>query len=219
MYFTRSAANRLHVYTGGGLHFSSAKNLYCAEALESRVLLSAGVPDTGFDTDGFRTLPIGIAENVHMVGGGKVLVVGGENTGIWLYRYNASGTPDTTFDGDGKAVYASLNMGFASMLQSDGKIVVAAYQAVGNDSFSYLVRFNSNGSIDNTFGTNGVAATGLSEGNVKQLAQLSDGKILALGYYQPTRFDKGDLAMVRYTASGVFLHGVFARSACSWFTG
>src|SRR5436305_1476932 len=76
MYCKWPGATRLHVNRGGGFDVSSTREIYCAEALEQRVLLSAGVPDAGFDGDGFRTLPIGIAENVHMVGGGKVLVVG-----------------------------------------------------------------------------------------------------------------------------------------------
>ena len=78
-----------------------------------------------------------------------------------LGRLNPDGTPDPTFDGDGRAVYAPPPgayhpaLVFADIaLQSDGKIVALSTTAL---EYNAVVRVNANGSLDNSFGEGGIA--------------------------------------------------------------
>lgn len=81
------------------------------------------------------------------------------------------------------------NYGEAIVLQNDGKIVMAGY--VKNNSLLTeigLVRYNSNGTYDSTFGTSGLATAQLSDSlsvpcsvQVYGLTLQSDGKIVVCG--------------------------------------
>jgi uncharacterized delta-60 repeat protein len=105
---------------------------------------------------------------------------------------------DATFGIDGKVKtdFGSVaDNGNALALQADGRIVVAGqtYNNFNND-FA-LVRYNNNGSLDTTFGTNGRLTTDF--GNIDNggngVAIQLDGKILVAGYV------RGDFAVARYT--------------------
>jgi uncharacterized delta-60 repeat protein len=97
------------------------------------------------------------------------------------------------------AFFNDLN---AIVIQPDGKIVGAGYS--GNYQFEdfAVVRYNPNGSLDNTFGTGGKVTTSLVPGEDRAKAVLlqSDGKIILAGYA-----DNGgdiDFAIVRYMPNG-----------------
>ena len=84
-------------------------------------------------------------------------------TDVALVRYNADGTLDTSFDGDGKRTYAiggGADQAFGLLLESTGKYVVAAAAlspVTGADLT--LARFNPDGSFDASFDTDGIAAS------------------------------------------------------------
>ena len=110
---------------------------------------------------------------------GKILVGGGFTTynnvaGSNLVRYNANGTLDTTF----KPSPNNYVMGLA--LQSDGKILVAgvfdAIAGVSGTSHKYLVRLNTDGSLDTAFDPG-------PSGQVSCVIVQPDGKILIAGFY------------------------------------
>jgi uncharacterized delta-60 repeat protein len=96
-------------------------------------------------------------------------------------RYNTDGSLDTTFDGDGKAQFempAIIEMyGFA--LQPDGKILVGGRSFLNGSFTGLIARFNPNGSLDTSFGTNGSTTASMS--GVFSIALQSDGKIVAAG--------------------------------------
>lgn len=109
-----------------------------------------------------------------------------------------SATLDTTF-GDGGRVFADMpGGGRALALQSDGKIL-----ALGR---SRLMRFNTNGTVDTTFGTAGtvaIAFNGVSGEEARDLAVQSDGRIVVAGYTRatPTVLNY-DFAVARYNSNG-----------------
>ncbi|MCQ3939120.1 MAG: hypothetical protein DPW18_19055 [Chloroflexi bacterium] len=75
-----------------------------------------------------------------------------------LARINANGTLDTAFGGDG---IVTTDLGFRErtsdiVLQPDGKIVLVGKMYSPDFADILLVRYNSNGSLDDTFGENGV---------------------------------------------------------------
>lgn len=127
----------------------------------------------------------GIAKLV-LLPGGKILAVGESQGRIALVRYNANGSLDTTFDGDGKLVL-DLPGGreeiASAVVQPDGKIVVAGLQRPSGAEPSFLlVRLQANGSLDTTFDGDGVA-TGTLLSVVQDLVRQSDdGKLVAVGY-------------------------------------
>ncbi|MHC4954160.1 MAG: NHL repeat-containing protein, partial [Planctomycetota bacterium] len=69
----------------------------------------------------------------------------------------AAGSLDTSFDGDGIATTAAMN-GYvrAVATQSDGKVLVGGNDAEGAGAGWKLRRYGTGGSIDTSFGTNGV---------------------------------------------------------------
>ena len=74
-------------------------------------------------------------------------------------------------------------MAFSVAIQSDGKIVAAGYSNNGsNDDFA-LVRYNTDGSLDTNFDSDGKVTTAIGSGNdyACSVAIQSDGKIVAAG--------------------------------------
>jgi len=65
---------------------------------------------------------------------------------------------DSSFDSDGKVTTnfgPSTDYGYGLALQNDGKIVVAGFSWNGSNNDFALVRYNSDGSLDTTFDTDG----------------------------------------------------------------
>ncbi|MFJ8017477.1 calcium-binding protein [Streptomyces sp. NPDC096339] len=128
---------------------------------------------------------------------GKI-VAGGESIGVWsLVRYNANGTLDSGFDGDGRVI-TPIEGGCCDgvrglALQSDGRIVAAGYSTAG---FT-LTRYNTNGSLDTGFDGDGRVLTGFGSG-AAGVAVQPDGKIVTAG-------SAGNaFGAARFTANGAF---------------
>ncbi len=125
---------------------------------------------------------------------------------IAVARVNADGSPDSTFGGDGKVVTATGNIDNtinAVALQEDGKIIVAGFRgtSTGNNNFT-LARYNTNGSLDSIFGTDGILVINFGTGNnqANALAVQPDGKIIVAGN---TLIAGGDnFAIARLTTEG-----------------
>lgn len=72
-------------------------------------------------------------------------------------------------------------------LQTDGKILVAGSSYLGptqtgpGDYHSFVVRYNTNGSLDNTFGNNGIFKLTYSDSHVAKMILPSDGSVLLAG--------------------------------------
>jgi uncharacterized delta-60 repeat protein len=106
---------------------------------------------------------------------GKIIAAGIAHPSgdVLLARYDANGSLDASFDGDGKvtttlpccAIWPRL------AIQSDGKILVAAG--------SQLIRYNADGSLDSGFGTDGRVSTTTNRSDA--VAVQSDGKIVLAG--------------------------------------
>ena len=177
---------------------------------------SDGTPDTSFDSDGIVTTDIGNSsdsgQSVAVQADGKILVAGysnnGSNSDFALVRYNSDGTPDNSFDSDGivtTAVGTSSDYGYSLAVQADGKILVAGYSNNGSNNDFALVRYNSDGTTDNSFDSDGIVTTAIGTSNDygNSVAVQADGKILVGGYStNGSNFDFADFALVRYNANG-----------------
>jgi uncharacterized delta-60 repeat protein len=129
------------------------------------------------------------------------------NFDIALARYNSDGTPDTTFSGDGKQTtdFSSKdNFALGVALQSDGKIVVAGYVTLSNLNSDFaLARYNSNGTLDTTFSTDGKQTTDFFGRNdhAHGIAIQPNGKIVVAGQSQSNGTGR-DFALARYNSDG-----------------
>ena len=126
--------------------------------------------------------------------------------GVALVRYNRNGSLDTTFDMDGKLILPISGISEAAydvVIQTDGKIVIAGFKENSSSTQNFfLARFNPNGSLDTTFGTNGTVTTVVGSGGdfAKSLVLQTDGKLIAVGTARTGT--NGDFAAVRYNADG-----------------
>ncbi len=113
-----------------------------------------GSPDTGFGSGGTVTIPAAeFLDSIAIDSAGKIVTAGSTRTGSFaLWRFNVDGSPDSSFDGDGLVTTPSLGIATSVVMQSNGKIVAAGWSYNGSGYDFGLARYNSNGSLDNTFG-------------------------------------------------------------------
>lgn len=128
----------------------------------------------------------------------KIIISGDYNNSFSIYRYNADGSPDTSFSGDGHVDIdissSGSERGYAVAVQPDDKVVVGGLGAGGDFA---LVRINANGSYDTSFSGNAKLQTDLGATDVAySLVVQPDGKLLLAGT------SNGDFAMVRYNTDG-----------------
>ena len=120
---------------------------------------------------------------------GKILIGGTSNTTGFgttfvIFRFNANGTMDNSLDWSSTRYADGLNAGgiaYALAVQLDGQIIAAG---VTHDDF-YVCRFNTNGSLDNSFGNSSLGVhTSLASSNSDRIISCviqDDGKILVAG--------------------------------------
>ncbi len=167
--------------------------------------------DTAFGTSGVTTTNIAggsdQALSVAIQSDGKLVVVGNaENGDFNIVRYNADGSLDATFDTDGIATTDFNNAedhATSVTIQSNGKIVVAGYVYDGGDYDFALARYNTDGSLDTTFGTGGKVVTGLAgydDFAYSMVILQNDAIVVAGNSYNSS--GNSDFALARYDADG-----------------
>ncbi len=196
------------IVVGGEGDFSTSRDFALAR------FNSDGSLDTTFDGDGkVRTTFGGSGQtealrSLAVQADGKIVAAGfgGENSvrGFALARYNADGSLDATFDGDGKVVtQTSINGNEAAnavAIQPDGKIVAAGYSILQ----VALVSYNADGSLDTSFDGDGKAFTTINpNGSATARAVLLEpnGKIVIAGNASKNGIDE-DFLLARYNADG-----------------
>jgi uncharacterized delta-60 repeat protein len=122
-----------------------------------------------------------------------------------LLVYAAAGDIDRSFGNNGfvKTPFSSSEM-IGSIFQSDGKFIVVGSQSQGASGFDfYVLRFNPDGSFDNTFGTDGKAFIAVStrEDRAFGVGLQPDGKIIIVGYSRDASANY-DFAVVRLNENG-----------------
>ena len=183
------------------------------ESLEDRTNPSAGALDLPFGADGMVTTPIGpggdFASSMAIQADGKIVAAGyswnGSDYDFALVRYNADGSLDTNFDGDGKLAtdFGSSNDAAISVaIQADGKIVAGGYSQNAITSDFALARYNADGSLDTSFDSDGMLTTNFGSSNdaAISVAIQADGKIVAAGHSYIG--GNGYFALTRYNPDG-----------------
>jgi uncharacterized delta-60 repeat protein len=183
-------------------------------------LLTSGQLDTSFGTSGIAALVAGPGP-IALQSNGEILIGSGGLTASpflnpvpgpgGVARYNTDGSLDTTFGISGQA--GSVVAPSAIAVQSNGKIVVAGANpsqlaVTGNSSGFGVIRLNSNGSVDTTFGTRGGAITSYANLPLTgsfAVAIQSNGDVVSAGEAGSTTSNSQiveSFALARYLGTG-----------------
>ena len=188
---------------------------------------SNGTLDNSFGTNGKVVTPGGISDDegysLVLQPDGKIVVGGYSNNGVnddfGLVRYLPNGNQDSSFGVNGKvttAIGSSNEAVYSLLVQPDGKLVAAGSSLFGGINRYALVRYNVDGSLDNSFGANGKVTTVMSVSNNEAyaVALQPDGKIVAAGYandsikenFSVARYISGlNLGILDFSASNNYL--------------
>ncbi len=178
-----------------------------------------GTLDTTFDGDGYvvtnLTSSQDVGNDIDIQADGKLVVTGpaggiADNVGnIGIVRYNPNGSLDTGFDTDGIVITNIPNNAshsYAVKTQTDGKIVVSASSNTVDSTqyFLAVLRYLPDGSLDSTFGTNGISITNLGVNRFLfgDLAIQTDGKIVVLGSVGSNSTFVYDFTVFRFLLNG-----------------
>ncbi len=142
-----------------------------------------GIVDSTFGENGLVLSSLGDRATAVMVQpDGKILIEGGHKEKALTMRYLPDGTLDKTFGSNGIVEtdfgIGGTSLGYAIAVQPDGKIVVGGQER----SSPFLGRYNTDGTLDESFGSEGKAIYNMSNAaNLNDLVLQKDGKIVAVG--------------------------------------
>ena len=182
-----------------------------------------GNPDTTFGTGGSNSLRFdatssGAFYSPHVLSDGRIVCMGNSSgninggvNAVGLMRFNADGTLDLTFDGDGKVQKSGIGLFYSEL---NGYIVNDRYIVGGlatDGSFLqhfFAVAFDTTGAVDTTWASNGIFNYPINlSGGICSFKQ-SDGKIL-LGAQKDPATD--GIGVIRINPDGT-LDSTFAQS-------
>jgi uncharacterized delta-60 repeat protein len=157
-----------------------------------------GSLDLNFNASGYIISPV-IVNGVHGASGAGGLVVLKDNSVVMvgstyitpqryfsILKYLDNGELDSSFGNNGVAL---IDVGwgddYASCISTDkdNKFVVGGYSFNGEYNDFGIIRLNSDGSIDKTFGDSGkvIVPTGKSDSYINDITVLSDNSIVVVG--------------------------------------
>lgn len=159
---------------------------------DSSALIGKLLPDGNFDTtfgnNGRALLSGTYIRDLEILSDGSIVGYGDKNSSSYLVKINSTGQIDATFGTNGEI---STKFGYPSLInnamtrQADGKYIISGAVVI-NSSYPennqmFLARYNINGSLDTTFGTNGLLLYTATAREARDLVFTAAGKILVLG--------------------------------------
>ncbi len=154
------------------------------------------------------------ASSVAIQADGKIVVAGYSyddipgNSSFAVVRYNANGSLDTSFNGTGIVRTSvgghSRSSAHSVAIQTDDKLIAAGGSWNGSNYDFALVRYNTNGSLDTSFGGTGkvIIPVGNSYDSANSVAIQADGRIVAAGVSYDDNPGNSSFAVVRYNING-----------------
>lgn len=158
---------------------------------------------------GFGPVAVALQSNGKIVVGGASLDFFNGPSHFEVARFNADGSLDVSFGYQGRVVTPMSNFGDganAVAIQPDGKIVAAGrmvdtYHASVR-RYCAMVRYNTDGSLDSTFGSAGKVRGSL--GDLQSVAIQPDGRIVAAGVMEGPISAPARLGVWRYNSAGAY---------------
>lgn len=172
-----------------------------------------GSLDSDFDADGRLMTAIGTGDDIGYTAivqpDGRIIVAGYAATttgrdGAFV-RYYPDGSFDNSFGTGGIVLVDVASMNdyiLSACLQEDGKIIAGGTTATASENDFLVIRLNTNGSPDISFGSNGIVVTDFSGFHdvIYSIDIDSDGKIIAAGStFDGTTFG---FAIAKYNTDG-----------------
>jgi uncharacterized delta-60 repeat protein len=184
----------------------------------------AGSLDTSFGSDGIVVTDFASNSNdeghaIAIQSDGKIIVAGyayeGSKKFFALVRYNPDGSLDTSFGSGGKVTTnfdseVGNDCAYAMKIDQNGKIVVVGTRQ--NQKFA-VVRYNTDGTLDTTFGGTGYITTDIPDTSPDIAYSLTfdaTNKIIVAGY------SGNDFCIVRYEEDG-YLDSTFGSGGIAKF--
>lgn len=156
-------------------------------------------------TDRIRAVAIDGNNNIVAAGSSRGSSIASQNFAV--ARFTPSGQLDPAFGSGGKLladILGNWDDCYALVIQADGRILADgfSYDASGTQSYFTVVRYNTNGTLDSSFGPGGIVTTNIAGGpdNFSYgLAIQTDGKIVAVGTADTANTGDGFyVALARY---------------------
>jgi len=187
-------------YTGSGALSDGFISMFHAD----------GSVKNSFGNAGFLNLSLSssydIAVSSRVLPDNRILVIGSawDNTStseFFALRLMPDGSYDNSFGTNGIVRYdigSGDDYASALVLQPDGKAIIGGTANNGNDNNFCLIRINEDGSLDPTFGNNGIVITEVSPDNdgIADMELQADGKLVVAGTARVGTND--DIAIARY---------------------
>ncbi|MBC5835589.1 T9SS type A sorting domain-containing protein [Flavobacterium sp. F372] len=160
------------------------------------------------------------------------------STNTEIYKFNSNGTPDVTFDSDGKITINDLivanNSNYALQYINDFKIdelgnLFLAVDLIINSPFSIsygILKISNNGILINSFANNGLYTTRFeSDLNIMEFPRRilfqNDGKIVVVGFSQLINGSNNKYISLRLNLNGVLdsSYGTSGKNSMQFSTG
>ncbi len=155
--------------------------------------------------------------DAELLGDGKMVlfgninpVSGSQERNVVVLKLNTDGSVDNTFGTNGISTF-SVQSGNdfvnSALVQPDGKLVIVGRTRI-LDTYQddgFVVRLNADGSLDNSFGTNGILVfdSGFQKSEILLTVSLAnDGSIIAGGTYYPGGGSPNHSLVVKVTPGG-----------------
>ncbi len=182
-----------------------------------------GTVDTNFGTNGVAQIPVISSDNkfrrIAAAPNNQIMVCGHYDMGltfegsinfdILVAKLNENGTFDNSFGTNG-VVKTALNTGtiddaFGLEVLADGSTLVCGFTAQPNyDNDMVLLKYSADGTLDGTFGTEGVVTFNPSTYDVGyDIEMQSDNKILLCGSIANASSGDIDFIVARFTEDGI----------------
>ncbi|HVZ42274.1 MAG TPA: VCBS domain-containing protein [Ramlibacter sp.] len=168
-----------------------------------------GSIDADFGTGGIVSVAATNIASLVLVAGGDILVGGyagyGPSRDFTVLRYNSDGSPDTSLGGTGQVtvpVGSSDDVLSSLDVQTNGKLVLSGYASNGGNYDFAVVRLDSNGALDTSFGGTGKVIVPIGGGDDFGASAViqPDGKIVVAGHsFNGTDYD---MAVIRLNSDG-----------------
>ena len=194
---------------GGISRFALAR--YNTDGTLDTTTFNSGGSQPGTVTTAIGTSPNSFINGITLQTDGKIVATGSSFDGINRFvtaRYNTDGTLDTaTFNSGGSqpgtitTTIGTSAISYSVAVQQDGKIVTAGRATIAGSNQFALVRYNTDGTIDNTFGIAGVVTTPIGTfAQGEDVVIQQDGKIVVAGY--ATVAGSSQFVVARYNSDG-----------------